>query len=250
MKNEHLLTYGRRNRAGDKLGILTVLYPTEIKPYRGLMRHLYWLCKCECGNKIELPSDMMYESKYSSCGCKKGFRTHGMSNTKEYQAWLSMKARCCNKNNKNYKHYGGRGIKVCGEWVDNFLSFYDHIGKAPSDGRVYTVDRINTYEDYKPNNVRWVEQKYQCRNLSRNRKNKTGKSGISNRVDNGIKSFVASWHGLDGRCKSKQFSCKKYGEELARFLAEETRDLAIEYLNNNGAGYTERHGLSLDEISS
>jgi len=250
VKNEHLLTHGRRNRCGEKLGILTVLHPTTVKPYLKVKRHLYWLCSCECGNKLELPSDAMYESHYSSCGCRKGLKTHGMSRTKEHECWKSMKARCYNENNKNYAHYGARGIKVFDQWVDDFVSFYEHIGPIPKDGKKYTLDRINTYGDYEPNNVRWVEQKYQCRNLSKNTKNNTGKSGVSTRVDNGIKSFVAAWRDLNGKCKSKQFSTRKYGDELARFLAEETRSLAIEYLNNNGAGYTERHGLSLEEISS
>ena len=33
-----------------------------------------------------------------------------------YARWNSMRNRCYNKNNPAYKHYGGRGIKVCDEW--------------------------------------------------------------------------------------------------------------------------------------
>ena len=48
---------------------------------------------------------------------------HGMNKTPEHQAWASMKQRCNNQNKREYKHYGGRGIKVCDEWANSFLSF-------------------------------------------------------------------------------------------------------------------------------
>ena len=44
-----------------------------------------------------------------------------------YTRWNSMRNRCYNKNNPAYKHYGGRGIKVCDEWNKcpyGFVAFY------------------------------------------------------------------------------------------------------------------------------
>lgn len=58
--------------------------------------------------------DLKY-NKGKSCGC---FKTpHGKCNTRLYRIWKHMKIRCYNKNNKDYKNYGERGITICDEWL-------------------------------------------------------------------------------------------------------------------------------------
>lgn len=52
-------------------------------------------------------------------------KTHGKSNTKLYRVWNSMKQRCYNSNDKFYYCYGGRGIRMCDEWLNDFQAFYD-----------------------------------------------------------------------------------------------------------------------------
>jgi hypothetical protein len=59
----------------------------------------------------------------------------------EYIAWVEMKRRCYTKSNKRYHRYGGRGIKVCSEWKDNFPQFYHDMGKRP--GKKYSLGRID-----------------------------------------------------------------------------------------------------------
>lgn len=85
--------------------------------------------------------------------------------TPEYWAWCSMKARCFNANNKKYPLYGGRGISVCAEWRNDFLSFFAHVGKRPSNK--HSLDRIDGNRGYEPGNVRWATAIEQ----NRNRKN-------------------------------------------------------------------------------
>lgn len=175
-------------------------------------------------------------------------KSHGMSRSPEYFRWKSMKARCHRETNKDYPYYSSKGIEVCEEWREDFLAFLNHIGEIPKDGKHYTLDRIDNNKGYEPNNVRWATQKEQTRNINNHSKNKSGVVGVSYREDkNGIGSWVASWHNLKGKCKSKQFSTKKYGDELAFFAACECREQMIELLNKNGAGYGEGHITKLYE---
>lgn len=90
-----------------------------------------------------------------------------MTKSPEYKSWLHMKDRCLNKDNKYYSSYGGRGITVHPEWVDNFQSFYDHIGPRPHPSS--SVDRIDNNKGYVPGNVRWASHIQQVRNTRQNR---------------------------------------------------------------------------------
>lgn len=89
---------------------------------------------------------------------------HGMNKSPEHRAWVHMKQRCTNTNKREYQHYGGRGIKVCDEWMNSFTAFYNHVGPRPSEK--YSLDRIDVNGNYEPGNVRWatnVEQKENTR---------------------------------------------------------------------------------------
>ncbi|MBR6613178.1 MAG: hypothetical protein IKK84_00235 [Clostridia bacterium] len=78
-----------------------------------------------------------------------------------------MKARCYNKNVERYKNYGGRGIKVCDEWRDDFMAFYQWAIKNGYQDSL-TLDRKNVNGDYEPSNCRWVTKETQANNTTRN----------------------------------------------------------------------------------
>ncbi len=91
---------------------------------------------------------------------KKYNTIHGMSETKIYRAWRSMRGRCFDKTRKGYENYGGRGIKVCDRWLD-FSNFYTDMGTRPK-GK--TLDRIDNNGDYCPENCKWSTWKEQHAN--------------------------------------------------------------------------------------
>lgn len=103
-------------------------------------------------------------------------KTHGLSKTRLYRVFKSMKDRCFNKNNAYYKNYGGRGITICREWLDDFAAFYNwalcngYDENAPK-GEC-TIDRINNNGNYEPSNCRWVNNKVQQSNKRSNKKYK------------------------------------------------------------------------------
>lgn len=127
-----------------------------------------WVCQCECGNyKIVKTSDIK-RSHVKSCGCsfngKQKKNTHG---NRIYNIWYNMKRRCLLLNDKDYKNYGGRGIKICGEWIDDFMNFYNWAIKNGYQESL-TLDRINNNGNYEPSNCRWVSIKTQLNNQRRN----------------------------------------------------------------------------------
>lgn len=85
---------------------------------------------------------------------------HGMFGTREYNTWHNMKQRCLNKNHKNFKDYGYRGITICDKWL-RFNGFYEDMGDRPEG---MTLERIDNNKGYYKGNCKWVSYKDQCRN--------------------------------------------------------------------------------------
>ena len=155
---------------GQKFGKLTVIKVDENNHKRN---QKHWLCKCDCGNITSVCTNKLKSGHTKSCGCysrekaKKVNTTHGLSKEPLYERYMGMKARCYNTNHESYKDYGGRGITVCDEWLNNYESFREWAmdnGYEPQ----YKLDRRDNDGNYEPSNCRWISHKSNMRNTRHN----------------------------------------------------------------------------------
>lgn len=136
--------------------------------------HKMAVCKCDCGNIIEVRGTRIANKTIQSCGCiaiekhTKRLTKHKMYGTRIYRIWSGMKARCFRKALPEYSRYGGRGITVCKEWKNDFETFHQW-AMANGYREDLTIDRINNNGNYEPTNCRWVTSKEQSRNTSKNK---------------------------------------------------------------------------------
>lgn len=146
---------------GEKFGRLTVIERCE-----NIGVHVAFSCACECGNSIRVRSHSLKRGDTKSCGC---FRSelmeskqtkHGKYGSPTYLSYRAMLARCSDSTHKQFKDYGGRGIKVCELWA-TFEGFLADMGERPEGT---TLDRIDVDGDYSPENCKWSTKSEQNRN--------------------------------------------------------------------------------------
>ncbi len=134
-----------------------------------------WNCICECGTEKIAVGYSLRIGAIKSCGCYSHNlagdrqRTHGHTTkghqTKTYQIWSGMIARCRNPKHISYRYYGARGIDVCEHWL-TFSNFLADMGEKPPG---HSIERKDNDKNYTPDNCKWATRAEQHSNTSRNR---------------------------------------------------------------------------------
>ena len=167
---------------------LGMMFPTE----NSKKKRRYGRYKCGfCGTEFKANTQNILRGKTWSCGCynkrrsSETHKTHGKRHTRLYTIWANMKDRVFNIKHKQYNDYGGRGITICDEWKNDFMSFYNWaLSNGYEENKGLSIDRIDNDGGYSPENCRWTTQTIQSRNQRIRKDNKTGYKGVSFREDN------------------------------------------------------------------
>lgn len=145
---------------GRQFGLLEAIKRVGRKGKRAV-----WLCRCQCEREIEIPSNKLTEGKRQLCHRLNHLdpdlpmKVHRLT----WASWQSMKSRCIYASDeKAFRNYGGRGIRVCDRWLNDFAVFLADMGERPS--AAHSIERKDVNGHYEPGNCVWATVEEQARN--------------------------------------------------------------------------------------
>lgn len=135
-----------------------------LEEYNGAMQKIK--CKCKkCGHEWQAtPNNLLHP--YGCPKCSKNACRKDVSK-RLIHCLIHMKQRCYNPNDTRYNCYGGKGIKICDEWLNDSWAFYNWaLSNGYKEG--LTIERKDVNKDYCPENCCWITKDKQQSNTSRN----------------------------------------------------------------------------------
>ena len=142
---------------GQRFGHLTILEVTDRRDGGAVL----WRCQCDCGREALARAGGLSSGSNRSCGCAwrlklmaRNYR-HGDYGSRLYRVWSMLRDRCGNPNARDFRNFGGRGVRLCEAWGDysGFRAWALSHG-YPTDLSIQLIDRTGNFE---PANCCWAK---------------------------------------------------------------------------------------------
>lgn len=179
---------------GKRFGLWTVIERVEnyVSP-QGQPQKMY-KCQCDCGCIKNVNLSSLKRGLSTSCGRHpqkiKDKERYDFLHSRLFNIYNNMKARCYNNKSINYERYGGRGIRVCDDWLNDGINFYRWALQNGYNDKL-SLDRIDNNGNYEPSNCRWATIMEQASNKRNN----------INYTLFGITKCLAEWSRFSGLCE-------------------------------------------------
>jgi len=157
---------------------LLELYPPNINPNGSVKRRALFLCTC--GKAFKSTLNNVISGNKKSCGCKnKSSYKEGITDNKYYTIWVNIKNRCYSESASVYNRYGGRGIRMSEEFLNDSVKFCNYLKILPdNDRKNYSLDRVNNDGNYERGNLRFTDKSTQTINRRKFTSNTSGFTGV------------------------------------------------------------------------
>lgn len=205
--------------SGRVFGLWTVTKKAGNSPGGGAL----WNCVCACGTEKVVIGGDLRSGKSQSCGCvgsratiKDRLTTHGMTGTRLHICWKNMHSRC--RDNER-EHYGGKGIKVCGEWSS--FEVFQQWAESSGYSENLTIERLDNSKGYSPENCIWADKKAQARNRTIVKLAPSGKSWAQVAEESGVPVGVMHNRVLAGDWPIEIAATWPVGKRRAEFKRDE-----------------------------
>lgn len=231
MKENNKSKFDPCSHIGEIHGIYKIIDVSDEKDKYG---HYIYTAECqECGYKkythygeISGDSGRAYTCNHLTV-CGDYIQKTKWNNKRIGNIFNGMKQRCYNPNERSYKWYGAKGIKICDEWINSPKSFEEwSLQNGYNDN--LTIDRLDEEKDYSPNNCRWIEN-----NQNAKYKSTTSIINIDGEVHSG-----KDWSKILGLgINTINRYVRKYGVDNTKEFIKKFRNQPIECLGHNQSYY-------------
>ena len=207
-----------------------------IADHRDKYNHKLYLAHCMfCDVQIEMRLVDLKDRHSCYCRCNAIHLNNGIKDTRLQVIFNKMKNRCYNDTNKDYRFYGGKGIKVCTDWMKNPCNFEMWAFENGYKSNL-TIDRIDSSKNYSPENCRWITREDNARYKS---------STIVIEVD-GIQLTGKQWSKKLGIGTNTINTIRReHGDEIVKELIHKMMEQKpnIEVFRSSGKSWLEAYGI-------